>query len=83
METIPALKAKTHFGQLIEIAQRQPVTVTKQGRPAIVVMSAHDFNRYQRQAGERLLDVMEKIQQKAADAGLTESELETLLADDS
>ena len=31
MQTIPALEAKNHFGQLIEAAQRQPVTVTKQG----------------------------------------------------
>ena len=42
MQTIPALEAKNHFGQLIEAAQRQPVTVTKQGRPAIVVMSTHE-----------------------------------------
>lgn len=82
METMPALKAKTHFVQLIEDAQRQPVTVTKQGRPAVVVMSMHDFDRYQRQAGERLLGVMERIQSKAADAGLTEKKLEKLLGDD-
>ena len=48
MQTIPALEAKNHFGQLIEAAQRQPITVTKQGRPAIVVMSTHDFESYQK-----------------------------------
>ena len=83
MQSMPALKAKTHFGQLIETAQRQPVTVTKQGRPTVVVMSIHDFDRYRHQAGERLLGVMERIQSKAADAGLTESKLEELLANDS
>ena len=85
MQTIPALEAKNHFGQLIEAAQRQrqPVTVTKQGRPAIVVMSTHDFESYQKQAGDRLLDVMSSMQSQAKESGLTEEALEGLLADES
>ena len=68
MQTIPALEAKNHFGQLIEAAQRQPVTVTKQGRPAIVVMSTHDFESYQKQAGDKLLDVMSRMQFQAKES---------------
>ena len=85
MQTIPALEAKNHFGQLIEAAQRQrqPVTVTKQGRQAIVVMSTHDFESYQKQAGDRLLDVMSSMQSQAKESGLTEEALEGLLADES
>ena len=71
------------FGQLIEGAQRQPVTVTRQGRPVIVVMSTHDFESYQKQAGDRLLDVMSRMQSQAKDSGLTEEALEWLLADES
>ena len=80
---IPALEAKNHFGQLIEAAQRQPVTLTKQGRPAIVVMSIHDFESYQKQAGHRLLDVMSRMQSQAKESGMTEEVLEGLLADES
>jgi prevent-host-death family protein len=76
-------RQKNHFGQLIEAAQRQPVTVTKQGRPAIVVMSTHDFESYQKQAGYRLLDVMSRMQSQAKESGLTEEALEGLLADES
>ena len=83
MQTIPALEAKNHFGQLIEAAQRQPVTVTKQGRPAIVVMSTHDFESYQKQAGDRLLDVMSRMQSQAKESGLNEEALEGLLANES
>ena len=83
MQTTPALEAKNHFGQLIEAAQRQPVTVTKQGRPAIVVMSTHDFESYQKQAGDRLSDVMSSMQSQAKESGLTEEALERLLADES
>ena len=50
MQTMKALEAKNHFGPLIEAAQRQPITLTKKGRLAIVVMSKHDFESYQKQA---------------------------------
>ena len=76
-------RQKNHFGQLIEAAQRQPITVTKQGRPAVVVMSTHDFESYQKQAGDRLLDVMDRMQSQAKKRGLTEEALEELLTDES
>jgi len=36
-------EAKTHFGALLDTAQREPVTVSKQGRPVAVMMSIHDY----------------------------------------
>jgi antitoxin Phd len=43
MKSIPASEAKTHFGALLDSAQREPVTVSKQGRPVAVLMSIHDY----------------------------------------
>lgn len=43
MKSIPASEAKTHFGALLDAAQREPVAVSKQGRPVAVVMSIQDF----------------------------------------
>jgi len=43
MKFIPASEAKTHFGELLDTAQREPVTVSKQGRPVAVMMSIHDY----------------------------------------
>jgi prevent-host-death family protein len=83
MQTMPALEAKNHFGQLIEAAQRQPITVTKQGRPAVVVMSTHDYESYRQQAGDKLLGVMDHMQSQAQERGLTEEALNKLLADES
>ena len=39
-----ANQAKTQFGELIMTAQREPVSVTKNGRPKAVVMSQEAFD---------------------------------------
>ncbi len=43
MKSISASEAKTRFGELLDNAQREPVTVSKQGRPVAVMMSIHDY----------------------------------------
>ncbi len=48
MDTIPAADAKTHFGALLDRAQRGPVTISKNGRAVAVVMSATAFEEHQR-----------------------------------
>ena len=45
MKTITAKDAKTNFGQLLDSAIREPVSVTRNGRPVAVVLSAQDFER--------------------------------------
>ena len=48
MTTISATEAKLHFGALVDTAQKEPVTIEKQGRPVAVVIS---FEEYQEQYG--------------------------------
>lgn len=43
MRTMAALEAKNRFGELLDTAQREPVTIEKHGRPVAVMLSAHDF----------------------------------------
>lgn len=43
MKTVAAKEAKNRFGQLIDDAQRGPVTIEKNGRPFVVVQSYADF----------------------------------------
>ena len=43
MENIAAKEAKIHFGQLLDTAQREPVTIEKHGRPVAVIMSSHEY----------------------------------------
>jgi prevent-host-death family protein len=43
MKIIPASKAKTHFGERLDSAQREPITVSKQGRPVAIMISIQDY----------------------------------------
>ena len=43
MRSIAALDAKNRFGELLDAAQREPVTIEKHGRPVAVVLSTADF----------------------------------------
>jgi prevent-host-death family protein len=78
-----ALEAKTRFGQLIDAAQRRPVTVTKNGRAAVVVMSVEDYERRRQSAAQRLGQIMDQTAEEAARKDLTEAKLDELLADES
>jgi prevent-host-death family protein len=82
MRTVSAIDARNRFGQLLAAAQREPVTVTKQGRPAAVVLSVEDYERMRGAANARLLDSVRRMQEEAAAAGLTEEVLDELLTDE-
>jgi prevent-host-death family protein len=43
MLTMTSLAAQNQFGALIDASQRQPVTVTRRGRPVAVVLSYEDY----------------------------------------
>jgi prevent-host-death family protein len=43
MLTMTSLAAQNQFGLLIDTSQRQPVAVTRRGRPVAVVMSYEDY----------------------------------------
>ena len=45
---IPAAEAKTNFGALLEKAQREPLMISKKGRPVAVLMSMDEFEAHQR-----------------------------------
>ena len=67
METcVPAAKAKTNFGALLEKAQREPVAISKKGRPVAVLMSMDEFEAHQ---SLRLEQLRREVQ-----AGLTDLE---------
>jgi len=43
MLTMTSLAAQNQFGLLIDTSQRQPVAVTRRGRPVAVVLSYEDY----------------------------------------
>ena len=83
MREIAAKEAKNRFGQLIDAAQRAPICVTKQGRAVGIMMSVDQYERLRGAAWERVSQTMDQIGKQAAEAGLTDVELGSLLADES
>lgn len=45
MVVISAREAKDKFGVLMDTARREPVTITRHGRPAVVVVSCEHYAR--------------------------------------
>ncbi|HWD39631.1 MAG TPA: type II toxin-antitoxin system Phd/YefM family antitoxin [Fimbriimonas sp.] len=43
MKTIAAREAKNNFGALIDDARREPVSIERNGRPAVVVISPERY----------------------------------------
>lgn len=43
MTRLSARDAKNRFGEMLDAAQRAPVTIEKHGRPVAVVVSAEDY----------------------------------------
>ena len=43
MKKLAALEAKNRFGELLDTAQREPVTIEKHGRPVAVVLSNSEY----------------------------------------
>ncbi len=63
MKTVTATEASANFGQLIEKALREPVTVEKHGRRVVVMMAQEHYERL-----EALEDALWAARAKNAEA---------------
>ena len=82
MKNMTAREAKNRFGQLLDAAQRSPVSVTKNGRAVTVMLSTELYDQLRGAAWERLAATMDAMGEEATARGLTDAKLEALLADD-
>jgi prevent-host-death family protein len=89
MRTLSAKTEEIKLRELIDAAREEPVTVLADGERAVVVLSPAEFDRLEEQdrirrdAKGRLRQTINSIQQEAAQRGLTEEEVNRLLADES
>jgi prevent-host-death family protein len=81
MLTMTANEANTHFGQLLDKAQRQPVRVTRHDRVVGVMVGADDFEAMRQFYAERAIRTMDAIGANATAQGLTAERLAELLSD--
>ncbi|MEO1016968.1 MAG: type II toxin-antitoxin system prevent-host-death family antitoxin [Pseudomonadota bacterium] len=83
MKEIASRDAKNRFGDLLDVAQSEPVRVTENGNAVGVLMSVAQYERLRGAAWERLTKTMDELGAEAVEKGLTEDTLATLLADES
>lgn len=83
MKTFTANEAKTRFGEFIDLAQREPVRVTRRDRVVGVLVSAQDYESMREYFADRLAHTMDAAAGQAMAAGLTPARLDELLADES
>jgi prevent-host-death family protein len=83
MQTFTANEAKTHFGEFIDLVQREPVQVTRHDRVVGVMISADDYQAMQTFYANRLQQTIDDIATNAEREGLTAETLDELLADES
>lgn len=60
MKIMPAAEAKTNFGALLDSAQREPVTISKKGRPVAVMMSMQEYEEHEALKLARLREEIRK-----------------------
>ncbi|MCO5119953.1 MAG: type II toxin-antitoxin system Phd/YefM family antitoxin [Burkholderiaceae bacterium] len=98
MQTIPSLEAQNRFGELLDTAQREPVIITRRGRPVSLVLSpVNDIDALQRQFARALSELaplrgaaaaaelqrsMAGLGEQARREGLTEQDVQRLVDED-
>lgn len=65
MRAIKASEAKNKFGQLLDMAQSEPVRIQKNGRDVAVILSPEDFQRLL-ESGSKVNPAVEKLHEKSA-----------------
>ena len=83
MQTFTANQAKTHFGEFLDCAQREPVRVMRHDRVVGVMVSAQDYEAMRVFYADRLPHTLRECAAGAAANGMTEEKLADLLADES
>ncbi len=82
MKTIAASEARQSFASVIDAAAREPVVIRRQQRDVAVVLSMQEYERLTQLNKAEFQRFCDAVGQRAAEAGMTEDQLATLLADD-
>ncbi len=87
MKTLTSVEAQNRFGELLDAAQREPVTITRRGRTVAVLLSAEDMEELvdARRKRERAVAAFEEYFARTASritpaaAGLTDEDVNKLV----
>ncbi len=79
MQVFSASDMRNNFSKAVDIAQREPVVIRKQGRDVAVMISTKDYERITRDNIEDYKEFARRVGEKAVARGLTEAKLKKLL----
>lgn len=82
MLTVTASEAKQGLAGVLEAAAREPVVIRRHSRDVAVVLSMQEYERLSRLNVAEFQRFCDAVGEKASAAGLTETRLSELLADD-
>ena len=87
MKEMSSTDAKTHFGALIDMAQREPVTIHKKGRAVAVMLSMQDFAEHEAMKLTLLQQAIDAgiasgVSDRAFEDIIAEAEVDTIREDD-
>lgn len=82
MRAVSASEAKQSFASLIEMAAKEPVIIQRQKRNVAVVLSMDEYERLAHFNVAEFQRFCDEVGTQAEQAGLTETGLAQLLADD-
>ena len=83
MHSYTANQAKTHFGAFLDQVQREPVQVLRHDRVVGVMVSAQDYEAMRNFYANRLQNTLARNAASVAERGLSEDDVQRLLADES
>jgi prevent-host-death family protein len=81
MRSFSATEAKQNLGALLDSAQSGPVVIHRQKRDIAVILSAREYDRLRAINTAEFERFCDRIGERAAEAGLTETELTEILSE--
>ena len=82
MRYVSATDAKQGFADVLDAAQREPVTIRRQKRNVAVILSVAEYDKLTGLNIDEFQRFCDLVGERAAERGLTEEKLADLLADD-
>ncbi|RFF27851.1 MULTISPECIES: type II toxin-antitoxin system Phd/YefM family antitoxin [unclassified Wenzhouxiangella] len=82
MKHVTSTEAKQRFAAILDAAQHEPVTIKRQNREVAVVLSTREYERLHGLNVQEFENFCDAMAESARKRGLTDADLEALLADD-
>lgn len=79
-KTMPSREVQNRFGAVLDLAKREPVTVTQYGRPVVTLMSHERAQEAQRAlAGRRMGEFLRALPMVEAAESLSDEDINALV----